>query len=136
VSKRVPDNVDLHQQLGLTLKQQGNLEGAIAEFEAALNLDSEHREAYYNLGTVLRQQAAEARRGHPAARVAPAVEARLREAAEALSSGDRKGSRSILERAARDTPSSAEIWNLLGFVHGQDRDLLTAIATLRPAVEL
>jgi len=42
VVKRPPDHAEAHQQLALTMKQQGNLEGAIQEFEAVLGLDSEH----------------------------------------------------------------------------------------------
>src|SRR5262249_32055445 len=135
-ANRFPDDIAVHQQLALTMKQQGNLEGAIQEFESVLSRDSEHREAYYNLGTVLRQHAAGVRRGRAAARIEPSIEARLREAGEALSRGDRSGSRTILERASQDAPSSAEVWNLLGFVEGQDRDLPTAGASLRRAVEL
>ena len=49
-----PRNPFTLQQLALTLKQQGNLDGAIQAFESVLDLDSERREAYYNLGTILR----------------------------------------------------------------------------------
>lgn len=135
VLKTSPSNVTARHQLALTLKQQGDLAAAIEGFEAVLNLDSEHREAYYNLGSVLRQQAAVLRRAHPAARVDPAVEARLREAQAALARGDRAAARSILERASQEV-KSADVFNLLGFVQGQERDLDAALASLKHAVEL
>ncbi len=131
-----PDNADVHQQLALTLKQQGNLGAAAQAFEKVLTLDPERREAYYNLGTVLRQQAAAVRRGNPPAPIAPSIEAVLREAAGSLSRGDRKAARTVLEKAALDAPSSAAVWNLLGFAQGQERDLTAAVASLRRAVEL
>ncbi len=133
-----PDHAEVHQQLGLTLKQLGHLEEAADAFESVLRLDSEHREAFYNLGTVLRQQAASLRRSRPARSLDPSIGARLREAAELLSRGDRSAARTLLERLAQDAPPSAlaDIVNLLGFVQGQERDLAAAVATLKRAVEL
>ena len=126
----------MHQQLGLTLKQQGNLEGAIEAFETVLSLNSEHQEAYYNLGTVLRQYAASIRRGRVAPRPDASVEAGLKEATALLSRSDRAGSRKLLELLAKDSPASPDVWNLLGFVQGQERDLVAAISSLKRAVEL
>src|SRR4030095_15020360 len=96
-----------------------------------------HREGYYNLGSVLRQQAASLRRGRSSvAPIDPSTEARLRDAREMQSRGDGVGARKVLEPLVRDAPSSANFWNLLGFVQGQERDLAAAIASLKRAVDL
>ncbi|MGH9629755.1 MAG: tetratricopeptide repeat protein, partial [Bryobacteraceae bacterium] len=136
VLKSRPDDVEVHQHLALTMKQLGDLEGAIVGFETVLGLNPEHREAYYNLGTVLRQQAAARRRGRPPARLEPSIEEGLRAAKDFISRGDLKGAHTTLERLAQDTPASADVLNLLGFVQGQERDLPSSVATLTRAVEL
>src|SRR4030095_690863 len=87
-------------------------------------------------GTVLRQYAASLRREHPAVRPEPSIEAGMKEATELLSRGDKAGSRKTLEQLSRDFPASPNVWNLLGFVQGQERDLVAAIASLKRAVEL
>ena len=51
----------MHYELGQTLRQSGDLAGAVAAFERALELDPELREGYYALGVALKQQSAPAR---------------------------------------------------------------------------
>jgi len=64
------------------------------------------------------------------------LEAGIKDANETLLRGDRASSRRTLERLVQDFPSSPQAWNRLGFVQGQDRDLVAAIASLKRAVEL
>jgi tetratricopeptide (TPR) repeat protein len=47
------DDVEHHFELGFTLQNIGDLEGAIAEYRAALRLNPSHANAHYNLGVVL-----------------------------------------------------------------------------------
>ena len=48
-----PDNAMAHCDLGTELKAKGDLEGAIAEFRAALRLQPDNAAAHYDLGRVL-----------------------------------------------------------------------------------
>ena len=47
VAKAQPGNAAVHYELGQTLRQTGDLGGAIAEFERALEINPELREGYY-----------------------------------------------------------------------------------------
>ncbi len=60
----------------------------------------------------------------------------MKEATALLSRSDRAGSRKVLELLAKDFPTSPHVWNLLGFVQGQERDLVAALSSLKRAVEL
>ena len=62
-----PTNASVRYEVGQTLRQNGDLEGAIAALEKAIEIDPELREGYYGLGVALRQQSAAARRTPPAA---------------------------------------------------------------------
>ena len=48
-----PDNAMAHCNLGTALKAKGDLEGAIAEYRAALRLQPDSAMAHYDLGRVL-----------------------------------------------------------------------------------
>jgi len=48
-----PENAAAHCDLGAELKAKGDLEGAIAEFRAALRLQPDNAAAHYDLGRVL-----------------------------------------------------------------------------------
>ena len=48
-----PENAAAHCDLGAELKAKGDLEGAIAEYHAALRLQPDNVEAHYDLGRVL-----------------------------------------------------------------------------------
>ena len=47
------DDAEHHFELGFALQNIGDLEGAIAEYRAALRLNPNHANAHYNLGVVL-----------------------------------------------------------------------------------
>jgi len=48
-----PENAAAHCDLGSELKAKGDLEGAIAEYRAALRLQPDNAAAHYDLGRVL-----------------------------------------------------------------------------------
>lgn len=48
-----PDEARAHCKLGTALKAQGDLDGAIAEYRAALRLEPDNAMAHYDLGRVL-----------------------------------------------------------------------------------
>lgn len=50
------DDVEHHFELGFTLQNIGDLQGAIAEYRAALRLNPSHASAHYNLGVVLQSK--------------------------------------------------------------------------------
>jgi tetratricopeptide (TPR) repeat protein len=50
------DDVEHHFELGFTLQNIGDLEGAIAEYRTALRLNPNHANAHYNLGVVLQSK--------------------------------------------------------------------------------
>ena len=62
VAEREPTNASVQYELGQTLRQSGDLPGAIAAFENALQIDPELREGYYGLGLALKQQGAAVRK--------------------------------------------------------------------------
>lgn len=47
------DDPEHHFELGFTLQNMGDLQGAIAEYRTALRLNPNHANAHYNLGIVL-----------------------------------------------------------------------------------
>jgi tetratricopeptide (TPR) repeat protein len=51
-----PDIAEVHNNLGVILKNQGRLDQAVAEYQQALALKPDFVEAYNNLGNVLREQ--------------------------------------------------------------------------------
>jgi len=57
-----PSNANVQYELGQTLRQSGDLAGAISAFEKALQIDPELREGYYALGVALKQQSASTRK--------------------------------------------------------------------------
>ncbi len=59
---QVPDNADLHAELGRLLWKEHQLEAAVGEFERSLALDPENAETLYRLGSLQleRQQASDA----------------------------------------------------------------------------
>ena len=46
-----PDNAEAHNNLGVSLNDQGKLDEAIAEYREAIRLKPEHVEAHNNLGS-------------------------------------------------------------------------------------
>jgi tetratricopeptide (TPR) repeat protein len=51
-----PDLTPAHNNLGLALRDSGNLEAAIASFKEALRLNRKYAPAHFNLGLVLEKQ--------------------------------------------------------------------------------
>jgi Flp pilus assembly protein TadD len=107
--------------LGQTLRQKGDLEGAVQAFEKALKLKPELQEAYYNLGLTLKQAAASPRfrrspRGHP---VSAQAEDHYKQGVELLARGDSRGAKGELVKAVQLDSEYAEAHNLLNFVLGQ-----------------
>src|SRR5438132_8467712 len=50
------DDLEHHFELGFALQNIGDLEGAVAEYRAALRLNRSHANAHYNLGVVLQSK--------------------------------------------------------------------------------
>jgi Flp pilus assembly protein TadD len=67
-----PDDALAYCNLGVALKAKGDLDGAIAEYRAALRLPPDNAEAHYDLGRVLWTKGdPEAAQFHTAYRLAP-----------------------------------------------------------------
>jgi len=49
-----PLDADVHNNLGISLKNKGNLDAAIQHFNRALTLDPRHAGAHNNLGLILK----------------------------------------------------------------------------------
>ena len=131
-----PGNASMHYELGQTLRQSGELGGAIAEFERALEINPELREGYFALGAALKQQSAAAQK--PAAPPSsPADEAVVR-AKAAVARSDLNTAGETLADALKRDPNHAEAHTLQGYVLGQQGNLSAALphlqraATLRP----
>ena len=119
----------MHYELGQTLRQSGDLAGAVAAFEKALEIDPELREGYYALGQALKQQGApRARRVLPLTSPADDLFTRAQEAA---GRGELDAAREQLTEALRLDERHAEAHNLLGFILGQQGDLPAAVGAPR-----
>ena len=129
-----PTNANVQYELGQTLRQSGDLAGAIAAFESALQIDPELREGYYALGVTLKQQSASVRKPSPVP-ASPADDLYKR-GQEAAARGDLDAARQQLTEALRLDETDAEAQSLLGFVLGQQGDLASALIHLQRAVEL
>ena len=100
----------------------GDLPGAVAAFEKALEIEPEMREGYYALGVALKQQSAAARKPRPPARRVRPTTSYAR-AQETLARGDLNAAREQLAEALRLDEHHADAHNLLGFILGQQGDL-------------
>ena len=104
------DSPELQYQYGQTLRQKGDLDGAILAFEKSLDLNPESQEAYYGLGQALKQLGSRAR----PARAAGTSES-LKAGSEALSRGDfvsrtrRRGKSNRRRPGVRRGPPSARL---------------------------
>ena len=52
----VPETADVHNEMGIAMAVQGNIDGAIAEFRAALQLDPGSAQTQWHLGSALAQK--------------------------------------------------------------------------------
>ncbi len=131
----IPPCANVQYELDSTLRQSGDLAGAIAGFERALAIDPELREGYYGLGTALKQQAAALRK--PGAPPTPSAGDDLfKQAQTAAASGDLGTAKLRLIEALRLDDRHAEAHNLLGFILGQTGDLPSALTHLQQAIAL
>src|SRR5205823_5401735 len=128
-------NAMVQYEFGQTLRQSGDLGGAVAAFEKAIEINPEMQEAYYGLGLALKQQGTAARKPVSAAAASPADEG-YRKAQEVLGKGDLNSARELLLNAVRADEHNAEAHNLLGYILGQQGDLAFAINHLERAVQL
>ena len=94
---RHPTNANVQYELGQTLRQSGDLAGAIAAFERALQIDPELREGYYALGVALKQQSASTRR--PGANPASPADDLYKHGQESAARGDLDAARQQLTEA-------------------------------------
>lgn len=128
---------EVHYQLAQALRQDRDLEGAVAAYEKALNLNPELSEAYYSLGQTLKRQAARVRApAAPRQEVPPAARERFEAARAAVGRGDIGAALADLEQAVTAVPDFAKALDLLGFLQGRQGDLANAQRNLRRAVEL
>ena len=129
-----PSNAAFQYELGQTLRQSGDLPGAAAAFERSLEKNPEQREAYYALGTALKQQLPPPAARPPRRRAPPTISSRA--PARPLGRGDLATARAQLTEALARDETHADAHNLLGFVLGQQRELASALPHLERAVAL
>src|SRR4029077_6804748 len=129
-----PSNANVQYELGQTLRQSGDLAGAISAFEKALQIDPELREGYYALGVALKQESASTRK--PSAVPASPADDLYKRGQEAAARGDLDAARQQLTEALGLDEGNAEAHSLLGFVLGQQGDLTSALIHLQRAVAL
>ena len=115
-----------------------DLEGAVADFEAALAHDMEPLAVYHGLGQALKRLAGQARRAHGyrAPVSAPAADRLLREARAAAARDDLRAARRTLERAVATAPRYAPAREARALLLGQQGDMDGAIRELTAAVDL
>ena len=117
VIKAEPSNFHFQYELGQTLRQSGDLQGAVAAFEKALEINPELREGYYGLGLSLKQQSASAhKRSAPSA--SPADEGYRQAQETAAAKGDLNSAKELLTKALLADEHHAEAHNLLGAPFG------------------
>ncbi len=124
----------MHYELGQTLRQSGELGGAIAAFERALEIDPELREGYFALGATLKQQGAAARK--PAPPASSAADGAVERAKTAAAGGDLRTAEGALAEALRLDANHAEAHTLQGYVLGQQGNLSAALPHLQRATVL
>src|SRR5207237_1098009 len=129
-----PTSVLFRYELGQTLRLSGDVPGAIASLEKAIELDPEKREGYYALGVALRQQSASARRALPPAGGAPGAKS---PAGVALwYSGSRDKALAELRKSVLLDPAAGDGHAFLGAALRETGDLAGARASLQRAIAL
>ena len=88
------------------ITQQGNLEGAIGQFETALALNPEYQEGYYSLAQALRQMAAKRSKNAPR-QVVVQAERDLKKGEEAIRRNDFREAIEAFRMAKAADPESA-----------------------------
>jgi tetratricopeptide (TPR) repeat protein len=135
-----PDNAPAHTNLGIALKAQGDLKGAIACYQRALELDPRDAKAHVGLGTVLADQ------GDLSGAIASFKRALALDPKDALAhfnlgnmlkaQGDVKGAIACFTRALDLNSKDAPTHNNLGLALQAQGDLKGAIACYRNALKL
>jgi len=105
-----PDSARMHQIMAQHLVNEGDLQGAVAQYQMALGLDSSLTGAHFELGEAILQNS----------KSEPAREQAQKEFEAAL--------------ALNPYDSKAEVW--LGIVYALDKDLKTALKHYERALEL
>ena len=100
-----PSHPEAHYYLGLTLRQLGNLDGAIAELRESIRLNPRIAKAHAYLGVALRE------------------------------TGDLDAAATSLREALRIDPAEDDAANALGLVYMQRGDAYAAVATFKALVE-
>jgi tetratricopeptide (TPR) repeat protein len=135
-----PQNWLAWNMRGLAREASGDLDGAIADFDAALAIDPAYGVAYVNRGRArvgkgdVRGAVQDWDRAlalNPTAR-----EARLNRGGARLMLGDAQGAVEDLERAVQDSPDSASAWYNLASAHLATGNRELAIRDCRRALEL
>ena len=106
---------DIHNELGASLGEKGDIEGALRELETAVRLNPRHAGAQYNLGTTLIKRA----------RQRPPEQNRA----------DLQRALAALRRASELEPALPHIHNLLGWLYEQIGDFSSAVQEFRKAVK-
>ena len=135
-----PDNTAVLNNLGIALRDKGDLDGALTAYRKAIELDPKYAEAHSCLGNALRDKgdldgAIAAHR--KAIELNPkAAKAHYNLSVALYEKGDLDGTLTACRRAIEQEPKDAEAHSNLGSVLRDKGDLDGAIAAHRKAIEL
>ena len=138
LAAEAPGDPDRQFTLGLALSEQ-DVDAAIAAFTRALELDSRHVLARYNLALVLRRvdrQADALRELERAMAIDPRPEALYTQGVIYWHQGDLDRARAALRAAIAAAPTYADAHHALGSVLKSERDWKGAAVSLRTAISL
>ena len=133
-------NSDVHERMGVLLAEEGNLEGAIAEFRTAIRLKPDDARAHNNLGIVLKAKG-DLEGAITAYRTAiglkPDEALAYNNLGNALTAkGDLEGAIAAFRTAIRLQPDDADVHYNLGVALYDKGDLEGAITAYRTAIRL
>ncbi len=138
-SLALADDADTHLLAGLARQQTGQIDAAIAHFQAALALDPASGNAWQSLGGAYRQQGrlAEAAEAYKqAVAIADNAFARDQLAAIYLQNGNAAGALAEYQRAAALDPAEPRYQVALGNLYANQGELSRAEAAFRAALAL
>jgi tetratricopeptide (TPR) repeat protein len=140
VVSKSPDKARPHNNLGVALKQRGDLAGAIAEFRTALRLNPNYVDVHENLGNALNAQGdveGAMAEYHAALRLNPDdANAHYNLGAALVGTRDLEGAVAEFQAALRLNPDLADAHSGLGAVLTVQGDLAEAEAEFRAALRL
>ncbi len=135
-----PGSPVAHQNLAMALLDDGEVDAALAHYQAALALDPRFAGAYTGLGAVYARQGkpAEARQAfEQALAIAPTLAAAHASLARLLAKeGQLEQARTHLEQAIAAEPATPEFHYALALVYDGERKHAEAVAAYREAVRL